>query len=231
MPTSRLGILAEVTAFITFALLSKYMMSLVFWRYAGPVSLLLTLALLTLYMRARGVGWSAMGLPRLPGLRAKLMVIPQALLALPAFALVVAIATIGGPAIGLDFMADVPAGVDDRWGAVAGSLPHYLLWLAIVWTAAAFGEEMFFRGYLITRLSAAFGNGRAGAVAAVLLAALIFGYGHFYYQGLRGAIVTFGIGLAFGGMFLVFKLNLWPLILLHGVIDTLTFTALFMEWK
>lgn len=231
MPASRLGILVEVESFVGFALMSKYLLSLVFWRYAGPVSLLLTLAVLTAYMQACGVGWSAMGLRRLPGLRAKLMVFPQALLVLVAFAAVVAITTIGGPAIGLDFMRELSSGVDDRWGAVAGSVPHFLLWLAIVWTAAAFGEEMFFRGYLITRLHAAFGEGWAGAIGAVVMAALIFGYGHYYYQGLRGAVVTFGIGLAFGGMFLVLKRNLWPLILLHGVIDTLTFTAIFMAWK
>lgn len=38
-----------------------------------------------------------------------------------------------------------------------------LLWLGIVWTAAAFGEEIFFRGFLITRTMALFG-GRAFAV-------------------------------------------------------------------
>lgn len=231
MPTSRLGILAEVAGFVGFALLSRYLLSLVIWRYAGPVSLLLTIGVLTLYLSARGEGWSAMGLRPLPGWRDKLMVVPQALLTLAAFGAVVALTTIGGPAIGFDFMREIPAGVEDRWGAVAGSLPHYLLWLGIVWTAAAFGEEMFFRGYLVTRLQSGFGGGWLAGVAAVVLAALIFGYGHFYYQGVRGAIVTGGIGLVFGTMFLLFNRNLWPLILLHGVIDTLTFTALFMEWK
>ena len=226
---SRLGVAAEIAAFVGFALLSKYLMSLVFWRYAGPASLLLTLAVLTIYMRTRGLRWSAMGLISLPGWKAKLWVLPQAGLTLVAFAAVVALTTIVGPAIGLQFLTEIPAGVEGRWGDVAGNLPRFLLWLGIVWTAAAFGEEMFFRGYLITRLQSLFPGGRAGAVFAVLVSALIFGYGHFYYQGWRGAVVTCGIGLAFGAMFLLFKRNLWPLILLHGVIDTLTFTAIFLE--
>jgi membrane protease YdiL (CAAX protease family) len=225
---SRWIVAAEVTAFVAWALISKYLMSLFFWRYAGPASLLLTLGLLTLYMRAVGLRWSAMGLIPLPGWRAKLMVLPKAGLTLVAFAIVVALTTIAGPALGLAFLTEVPAGVDDRWAEVAGSLPHYLLWLAIVWTAAAFGEEMFFRGYLITRLQLIFPDGSLGLIFAVVVSALIFGYGHFYYQGWRGAVVTFGIGLAFGTMFLLFKRNLWPLILLHGIIDTLTFTAIFM---
>lgn len=228
---NRLGIAVEVMTFVGFALLSKYLMSLFFWRYAGPVSLLLTLALLTIYMHARGLGWSTMGLVPLRGWKAKLRIFPQAGLTLVAFAAVVALTTIAGPAIGLDFLTEVPAEVEGRWGDVAGNLPHYLLWLGIVWTAAAFGEEMFFRGYLVTRLQTVFSGGWLASVLAVAVSALIFGYGHFYYQGWRGAVVTCGIGLAFGAMFLLFKRNLWPLILLHGVIDTLTFTAIFMEWK
>jgi len=224
-------VLAEVVGFVAFALASRYVLSLFFWRYAGPVSLLLTLGFLTLYMRMRGSGWSAMGLVRLKGWKSRLKVVPQAGLTLVAFAVVVALTTIAGPAIGLDFLTKVPTEVEGRWGDVAGSLPHYLLWLGIVWTAAAFGEEMFFRGYLITRLKVIFEPARFGSFIAVALSALVFGYGHFYYQGWRGAVVTGGIGLAFGAMFLVFKRNLWPLILLHGVIDTLTFTAIFMEWE
>ncbi len=228
---SRWAIMAEITAFVFLALLSKYLMSFLFWRYAGPASLLLTLGLLTLYFRAIGLRWSAMGLVPLRGWKPKLMVIPQAGLTLIAFAAVVALTTIAGPAIGITFLPEVPAGVENRWGEVAGSLPHYLLWLGIVWTAAAFGEEMFFRGYLVTRLQLVFSGGWLGSIFAIVLSALIFGYGHFYYQGWRGAVVTCGIGLAFGTMFLLFKRNLWPLVLLHGIIDTLTFTAIFMEWK
>ncbi|WP_082788248.1 CPBP family intramembrane glutamic endopeptidase [Sphingorhabdus sp. M41] len=224
-------ILAEIAGFVAFALLSKYLMSLLFWRYAGPVSLLLTLALVTVYMRKIGIDWPSLGLRRLPGIRAKLMVAPQAMLVFVAFAIAVALTTIGGPAIGLDFMTEMPEGVEDRWGDVAGNLPKYLMWLAIVWTAAAFGEEMFFRGYLISRLQTAFSGHRLASVLAVILPAFFFGYGHFYYQGWRGAIVTGCIALAFGTMFLLLKRNLWPVILMHGIIDTLTFTALYLEWE
>lgn len=225
---SRIGLIAEVAAFVGFALGSKALMSLVAWRYAGPISLLTTLAVLTVWLRFRGTGWREMGLVPLRGWKAKLLVLPKAGLTLLAFALVVALTTVAGPAVGLDFLKGVSTGVDERWGEVKGSLPHLLLWLGIVWSAAAFGEEMFFRGYLITRLLQIFGSGWAPKLFAVLIPALIFGYGHFYYQGLRGAIVTCGIGLAFGAMFLLFRRNLWPMILLHGVIDTLAFTGIYL---
>jgi len=227
---SRWLILAEVIGFVALALGSRYVMSLFFWRFAGPVSLVFTLAILTSYLRGRGIGWSDMGLRALPGIKAKLLVIPQAALVGIVFFGAVATVLIGGPAIGLDFIGQVPDTVDERWGNLEGNIPLFLLWLAIVWTVAAFGEEMFFRGYLITRLETAFSGIRWGVVLAVLLPAMLFGYGHYYYQGLSGVFVTGAIGLVLGTMFVLFKRNLWPVVIWHGMIDTLAFTATFMNW-
>ena len=223
-------IIAEVLAFVALALGSRYVMSLFFWRFAGPVSLIFTLGVLTFYLRGRGISWRDMGLRRLPGLKAKLLVIPQTVLTGMLFFGAVATVLIGGPAIGLDFIGQVPDTVADRWGDLEGNLPLFLLWLAIVWTAAAFGEEMFFRGYLITRLDTAFADIRWGVVLAIILPALLFGYGHYYYQGLSGVFVTGAIGLVLGAMFILFRRNLWPVIIWHGLIDTLAFTATYMNW-
>lgn len=52
-------------------------------------------------------------------------------------------------------------------------------------------------------------------------------YGHFYYQSLRGLVVTGLIGIALGTLYLLYKRNLWPLVLAHGLVDTLSFTALY----
>ena len=223
-------IIAEVLAFVALALGSRYVMSLFFWRFAGPVSLIFTLGVLTIYLRGRGIGWRDLGLRRLPGLKAKLLVIPQTVLTGIVFSGAVATVLIGGPAIGLDFIGQVPDTVGERFGDMEGNVPLFLLWLVIVWTAAAFGEEMFFRGYLITRLDTAFADIRWGVVLAIILPALLFGYGHYYYQGLSGVIVTGAIGLVLGAMFVLFRRNLWPVIMWHGVIDTLAFTAMFMNW-
>ena len=202
-----------------------------FWRYAGPTSLLLTLGVLFVYLRTRGEGVGSLGLIALPGLRSKLMVLPKAGLAFVLFTIAGAGTVFGGQAIGLEFMGEIPPGVEDRWGDVAGNLPMYLIWLAIVWTSAAFGEELFFRGFLITRFEGLFRGLPRASIIAVVFAAFLFGLGHFYYQGLRGLIVTGAIGVAFGTAFLLFKRNLWPLVLVHGIIDTLSFTAMYLEWE
>ncbi len=230
LKSEKLIALIEVIGFVAFALILKRVLDPLIWRFAGPVSLITVLVILTGYMRFRGLSWSEMGLRPLPGIKAKLMVIPQAFLVFLAFGATVAPILLISKVLGLTFMTEIPAGIEERWGDIAGSLPHYLLWMGIVWTAAAFGEEMFFRGFLITRLQTAFKGLPMASVLAVLLPALLFGYAHMYYQGLRGFIVTGAIALSFGTMFLVFKRNLWPIILLHGVIDSIGMTSRYMGW-
>lgn len=218
----------ELAVFGALALVLRIALDPLFWRFAGPVSLIATLACLAVYLRRRGEGWSSFGLVPLKGVKARLMVAPQALLVFAFFAAAVAGVLKGGEALGWAFMTVVPEGVEDRWGDVQGNLPIFLLWLGIVWTAAAFGEEMFFRGFLVTRAAALFRGLPFGAVFAVLIPALLFGLGHFYYQGLRGMVTTAAIGIAFGAAFLLLKRNLWPIVLVHGIVDTITFTALYM---
>lgn len=218
----------ELAAFGALALVLRIAFDPLFWRFAGPVSLIVTLVCLAIYLRRRGEGWSSFGLIPLKGIKAKLMVLPQALLVFAFFGAAVAGVLLGGEALGWDFMKVVPEGVEERWGDVGGNLPVFLLWLGIVWTAAAFGEEMFFRGFLVTRAAALFHGVPFGAVFAVLIPALLFGLGHFYYQGLRGLVTTAAIGIAFGAAFLLMKRNLWPIVLVHGVVDTINFTALYL---
>ncbi|MEQ1819726.1 MAG: CPBP family intramembrane glutamic endopeptidase [Terricaulis sp.] len=218
----------ELAVFGALALGLRIAFDPLFWRFAGPVSLIATLVCVALYLRRRGEGWSSFGLIPLKGVKAKLMVLPQALLVFGLFAVAVASALGAGEAFGWAFMKDVPAGVEDRWGDVEGNLPVFLLWLGIVWTAAAFGEEMFFRGFLVTRMLALFRGVPFAAVFAVLIPALLFGLGHFYYQGFRGLVTTTPIGIAFGAAFLLLKRNLWPLVLVHGIVDTINFIALYL---
>ncbi len=228
--SERITAVVEVVAFVALALLSKKLLDPVIWRYAGPISLIGTLIILSGYMRFQGMTWTSMGLKSLPGVRAKLLIIPQTFLTFIFFAAAVAIVMLTGQAIDPNFMAEPPQGAQDRWGNIEGNLPLFLLWLGIVWTAAAFGEEMFFRGFLITRLQSVFAGIKLAPILAVLLPALLFGWAHIYYQGLRGFFMTGAIAIAFGTSFLLFKKNLWPAIIVHGLVDTLGFVAIYMNW-
>ena len=228
--SGRLTAVLELVFFVGLALVLKRLADPIFWRYAGPVTLITTLTLLTAYMRIRGEHWSSMGLIPLRGIKAKLLLIPQTLLTFGAFAAVVATVMFGSEALGLTFMSEIPDGVEERWGDIKGNLQLYLIWLALAWVSAAFGEEMFFRGFIITRLLSVFGGIRLAPVIAVLIAGIFFGYVHMYYQGMRGFIMTGVIGIAFGAMFFLFRKNLWPVILVHGIVDSIGFTARYMDW-
>jgi membrane protease YdiL (CAAX protease family) len=101
---------------------------------------------------------------------------------------------------------------------------HLLMWIALVaWGSAAFGEELLWRGFLMDRLGRLPGLG-GQAVAVVVIQAALFALPHLY-QGWSGAVVTGTVGLILGWMRLRTGGNLWPLIIAHGLVDTIMLTA------
>ncbi len=113
-----------------------------------------------------------------------------------------------------------------RFADVPGNLPLLLTILPLVWLIAAFGEEFFFRGFLLTRLAELFGDSRWAWGAAVSIQAVAFGAIH-AYQGSVGMILI-GIGaLVYGAAFVLLGRNLWPMIFAHGINDSLGFILLY----
>jgi len=192
------------------------------------VSLIITIIVLTLYIRWRGQNWSSMGLRPLPGRKAKLLIIPQAILILIAVLLIIISLTKGLDAIGLTFMSETTESEVARFGDISGNLRMYLTLIALSWIGAAFGEEMFFRGFLITRFQTVFLGIKFASIFVILLPALLFGAVHISSQGLAGLVNAGVIGLIFGTFFLLSKGNLWPLVLVHGFINSLGFTIDFL---
>ncbi len=108
----------------------------------------------------------------------------------------------------------------DRFRDLPGNLGLLLAILPLVWLLAAFGEEFFFRGFLLTVIAEALGASRAAWVAAVLVQAIGFGLIHAYQGPVQAISIGIG-GAVYGGAFLLARRNLWPLILAHGINDTL----------
>lgn len=100
------------------------------------------------------------------------------------------------------------------------------LTLVLVWTVVAFGEEMVFRGFVLSRLEELFGSSRRGTVLAVGVQAILFGFGHLYL-GARGVLTAAVIGTIYGTWFLMRGRTLWPLILAHGLTDTISILAIY----
>ncbi len=113
---------------------------------------------------------------------------------------------------------------------IHGSELALIIWLIIVWLAAAFGEEMIFRGYLLKRFQVLFKDKKIGFACGIIFQATIFGFGH-AYAGL-GTAVAVGFGaLVTGSYLLLTKRSIWPLIIIHGLWDSLAFILFYLNGK
>ncbi len=68
------------------------------------------------------------------------------------------------------------------------------MYLGIVWTFAAFGEEIAYRGYLLTRAADVGGRSPLAWWIGVIIVSVLFGYGH-YYKGPAGILDSGVAGL------------------------------------
>jgi len=122
-----------------------------------------------------------------------------------------------------------PAVGPSGFNEIAGHWTGTLRWLLIVWTFAAFGEEIGYRGYLVTRAADVGGRSKTAYWVGVLMVSVLFGYGH-YYKGPSGIVDSGMAGLVLGTAYLLSGRNLWVCILAHGFIDTVGVVALFFGW-
>lgn len=99
-----------------------------------------------------------------------------------------------------------------------------LRWLGIVWTYAAFGEEIAYRRYILNRVANAAGDSRAALLLGLLWSSALFGFAH-WYQGPAGVISAAMSGMVYGAAYLLAGRNLWAAILTHGFSDTLALLA------
>lgn len=179
----------------------------------GVIGMVVTLALAWFLIERRGQTWQDLGMAR-----------PAWLPTLGWTVLIVAVT------MGLQFLLSDFARENadySRFEPLRGNL-GYLIWgLISVWVTAAFIEEMLYRGYLIDRLAALFAEHKYRWGYAVLISGILFGLVHFY-QGPAGILMTGMFGLAFGWLFLLLRRNLWPLIFAHGIINSISFIAIYL---
>jgi uncharacterized protein len=186
--------------------------------FIGRIVVLIAAA--TLLLRLSGRRWADAGLRKVKPLKL-LLAVPLGLAA--AFAISstaeVALAKLG--------IQSTPA--DDWYSALRGNLGLYLFFLIPVsWGTAAFGEEMLFRGFFQDTLQRLFGSsGSIGTTLAVIAQAVIFGLLHLY-QGAAGASVAGALGLALGFVWWFSGRNLWAGIVVHGILDSLSMTGLYL---
>jgi len=105
-----------------------------------------------------------------------------------------------------------------------------LLGLGLVWTFAAFGEEMGYRGYLMTRAADVGKRSKLAYLVALLASSVLFGYGH-YYKGPPGILQSTVSGLILGGAYLLSGRNLWVSIVAMAARIQLRLQRYFSGWR
>ena len=99
-----------------------------------------------------------------------------------------------------------------------------LRWFLALSLTAGLCEELLYRGYLIAYLERGI-----GLVPAVIVGAMIFGFGHLY-QGRRGMLTTALVGLVFGVIFRVSG-SLWIAMALHALADAHSGHLAWVAWR
>jgi membrane protease YdiL (CAAX protease family) len=94
--------------------------------------------------------------------------------------------------------------------------------LALTWTLAAFGEEISYRGLLMTRAATATGS----QVVGLAVAAALFGLAH-TEQGIVGVVVTTFDGLFFGWLRLRHD-TVWAAVFAHGLSNSIGLVVFFV---
>jgi uncharacterized protein len=113
-------------------------------------------------------------------------------------------------------------GLLERWQVNTPFLPtktHELPWYFVMCTSAGVGEEIIFRGFLITYCLHLFAGFENPGWWAVMLPAMVFSISH-YYQGKRAVIKIFVLSVLFGFIFLKSG-SLWIAMILHFLVDAL----------
>jgi len=192
----------------------------VFHVMPNEVIVLSVLGLLS--VRLRDGGWSAMGFKRpVSWRRIFLIALAAAVLRILLGQFVIE------PVTGFFWPApSAPALANE----ISGNVKVALLALLLVWTFAAFGEEIAYRGYLLTRAADVGKRSTTAYWVGILFVSILFGYGH-YYKGPSGIIDSGIAGLILGTAYMLGSRNLWACILAHGFIDTFGIIDAFFGWS
>ena len=109
--------------------------------------------------------------------------------------------------------------------ALAANWKLFLLALALTWTLGAFGEELVWRGWFLTRLIDLAGTNRLAPLGSLAGMAVLFGLAH-ADQGVTGIVENTIAGAILGGAFIASGRNLLVPIVAHGITDTIDFSLI-----
>jgi len=203
---TKLGVLVAVTVAVAAVLLDLLV----------PTFVLLGLAAVSLAIRRDGPGTLGLSRPRHAWRMVGEVLGVSVVWTLVTFALVVPV---------------VERLVGDRrdvtmFESLEGDAGVLLGMLALSWTLAAVGEEVAYRGFVLTRLREVLPAGTASLVVAVGITSVLFGLAH-TEQGAVGVVLTTIDSVLFATLRLHYG-TLWASVLAHGFLNTIGLVTFFL---
>lgn len=193
---------------------------------AGSIAMWCGIIVATVLLKRRNETWRGLGLVLPTGFREWAITVGLALLAV--VLVIVFMAFILSP-ISDYFGWVTPADAPDRFAFLLGKPYLFFTYLVgVVWIGAALGEELLMRGFVLNRLADFFGQSRIGWTLAILIHAIFFGLLHIY-QGVPGMVGTGVVAVIFAVIYLLGKRRLLPVIIGHGIINTISLTAYYLS--
>jgi len=169
-------------------------------------------------MRVRGVTWKELGLRKPKSLIKTLLVSVSILIAVVFSILIFEILKDQIP-----FFTDSETSSESavsKFGDLKGNLPLFFSIIIFIWIES-FLEELLDRGFLMNWFERLFSKSSFATIFAVLIQAAIFGFRHSYDISER-SITVFIIGLIMGIAYMYFGRNLWPLIVAHCILNSIS---------
>jgi CAAX protease family protein len=113
-----------------------------------------------------------------------------------------------------------------QFAELEGDVSFFLTLIALTWTLAAVGEELAFRGFLLTRITDLIGTSLAARSGAIVVVALLFASIH-DEQGIAGMVLVFVDAVFYGVLRYAYR-SLWAPIVAHGLGNTIGLTTYFL---
>lgn len=200
------------------------------WTFAGPISLLAALAVATWRLKINNESWVTLGLFDVGKKSTLIMWVFIALgttIITGVLLNILVTAVLDNAAFATDSASNEI--MQNRFINVPGNLPVYIYWLMVSWGIGAFTEELLFRGFLLLRFEKLFSKLPLSIFFAIIIQAVLFGQLHMYYQGIEGLVVGGFFAVVSAVIFISCQRRLWPLIISHGLNNSIGMTLLFLS--
>jgi len=179
---------------------------------------LTTLVVATWRMRVRGISWAELGL-RKPESLTRFFSATAAILGMAILSII--IFHISKDWFLPELAADTSGeSAPQKFGDLKDNWILFFSIIPFIWLESLL-EEILDRGFLMNWIEKMLSSTTVATVIAVVLQAAIFGFRHSHDFSERSITVGL-IGLAMGVGYVVFKRNLWPLILAHCLLNTMS---------